>query len=178
MTQLCRRMLRFNIKRRILWRVSTLRRSLFSFWNKVLACLMGKSIQYRQLPHTAAVYSTPPSGAVEGAFPATDTASRCCGLDEESSDLVVLKISLLGDCHTGKTSFLTKYVGRDEEQEGSERTGINQIDKTLSVGGARIAYTIWEVGGDENSHNQIPIACKDSVAMLFMFDLTSRCTLN
>lgn len=32
--------------------------------------------------------------------------------------------------------------------------------------------------GDSKSQDHIPIACKDSVAILFMFDLTSRCTLN
>ena len=32
--------------------------------------------------------------------------------------------------------------------------------------------------GDHRSMDQVPIACKDAVAILFMFDLTSRCTLN
>lgn len=32
--------------------------------------------------------------------------------------------------------------------------------------------------GDIKSQDYIPTACKDSVAILFMFDLTSRRTLN
>jgi Rab family protein len=32
--------------------------------------------------------------------------------------------------------------------------------------------------GDVQSVDHIPIACKDAVAILYMFDLTSRCTLN
>jgi len=32
--------------------------------------------------------------------------------------------------------------------------------------------------GDHQSVDHIPIACKDAVAILYMFDLTSRCTLN
>lgn len=32
--------------------------------------------------------------------------------------------------------------------------------------------------GDVSGPTQIPMACKDSVAMFFMFDLTSRCTLS
>ncbi|XP_028067965.1 septum-promoting GTP-binding protein 1-like isoform X2 [Camellia sinensis] len=32
--------------------------------------------------------------------------------------------------------------------------------------------------GDNRSLDQIPIACKDAIVILFMFDLTSRCTLN
>ncbi|CAL5391438.1 unnamed protein product [Camellia sinensis] len=71
------------------------------------------------------------------------------------------------------------YVG-GERQEGFEisNSGLNQMDKTLYIGGEHIACRIWEVAGDETFQNQIPSAYKDSVAMLFMFDLTSRCTLN
>jgi Rab family protein len=34
------------------------------------------------------------------------------------------------------------------------------------------------VGDEKRSKDHIPIACKDAVAILFMFDLTSRSTLN
>lgn len=104
---------------------------------------------------------------------------HCCDFDhKDPSDVVPLKISLLGDCRIGKTSFLTKYVGRENGHESLATRGINQMDKTLSAGGARISYCIWEVEGDGSSEDHIPAACRDSVAMLFMFDLTSRCTLN
>ncbi|OMP04429.1 Small GTPase superfamily [Corchorus olitorius] len=96
---------------------------------------------------------------------------------ETDSDLVNLKISLLGDCQIGKTSFLIKYAG-EEQEKSLQMTGLNLVNKTLFVQGARIAFSIWDVGGDSNSLDHVPIACKDAVAILFMFDLTSRCTLN
>lgn len=109
-----------------------------------------------------------------------------------------------------------KYVGDGEEQNGGlQMTGLNLMDKTLAVRGARLAFNIWDVAGthylcgctavcrcrhqiaialvqardpepssygmdagDSQSADHIPIACKDAVAILFMFDLTSRCTLN
>lgn len=168
-------MLGFNAKRAILWRVAVFRQCVGSFWNRVLACWIGKSVRYRQLqpppvviPPSLSSISVPPS-----AYPARESE-----LTQDPSDLVALKISLLGDCQIGKTSFLTTYVGREKEA-GLEATGLNQMGKTLCVSGARIAYSIWEVEGNDNSqNNNLPVACKDSVAMLFMFDLTSRCTLN
>ncbi|XP_062188165.1 septum-promoting GTP-binding protein 1-like [Phragmites australis] len=93
-------------------------------------------------------------------------------------DVVCLKVSLLGDCQIGKTSFMVKYVGNGEEQNGLQMTGLNLMDKTLAVQGARIAYSIWDVAGDRQFVDHVPIACKDAVAILYMFDLTSRCTLN
>ncbi|TVU38817.1 hypothetical protein EJB05_12209 [Eragrostis curvula] len=96
----------------------------------------------------------------------------------DGEDVVSLKVSLLGDCQIGKTSFMVKYVGNGEEQNGLQMTGLNLMDKTLAVRGARIAYSIWDVAGDSQFNDHIPIACKDAVAILYMFDLTSRCTLN
>ncbi|KAM7485733.1 hypothetical protein LguiA_001742 [Lonicera macranthoides] len=72
----------------------------------------------------------------------------------------------------------TKYVGREIKGKWFNIRGVNQMDKTLSIRGARISFSLWEVAGGDSSHDHIPLACKDSVAMIFMFDLTSRCTLN
>ncbi|KAL9262021.1 Septum-promoting GTP-binding protein 1-like protein [Drosera capensis] len=97
----------------------------------------------------------------------------------EVSDLVEMKISLLGDRRIGKTSFLAKYAGNEKQQgQYMKNGGLNYVDKIQQVQGARLFFSIWEVGGDDHSQNHIPTACKDSVAILFMFDLTSRCTLN
>uniref|UniRef100_A0A0D9WZK7 Septum-promoting GTP-binding protein 1 n=1 Tax=Leersia perrieri TaxID=77586 RepID=A0A0D9WZK7_9ORYZ len=90
---------------------------------------------------------------------------------------VVRLVSLLGDCQIGKTSFMVKYVGDEEEHNGLQMTGLNLMDKTLAVRGARIAFSIWDVAGDSQFLDHVPIACKDAVAILYMFDLTSRCTL-
>ncbi|KAF7139947.1 hypothetical protein RHSIM_Rhsim06G0160900 [Rhododendron simsii] len=166
--KLSRKMFRLSVgRRRFLWRFSILRRRLRSLWNRIIAFAAGKSTRYRQLSCNG-MSSPSPAGDVERGF----------DRGNDPSDLVALKISLLGDCQIGKTSFLKKYVGREKEQGGIQMAGLQQMDKTLSVRGARIAYSIWEVGGGETSQDHIAIACKDSVAILIMFDLTSRCTLN
>lgn len=97
---------------------------------------------------------------------------------ESDSNLVNLKISLLGDCQIGKTTFVIKYVGDEQHRRCLQMKGLNLMDKTLIVKGARIAFSIWDVAGDHGSLDHVPIACKDAVAILIMFDLTSRCTLN
>lgn len=40
-----------------------------------------------------------------------------------------------------------KYVGDEEEKRCLEMSGLNLIDKTLVVKGARISFRIWDVGG-------------------------------
>ncbi|KAI3412680.1 uncharacterized protein J3R85_017018, partial [Psidium guajava] len=148
------------------------------------------------LPHVAA-WEAPPVQDVARDFPEgarvvpwggvhvrDHAAARGClggggGGGEGDSDLVALKIGLLGDQQIGKTSFVVNFVGDEKEEINcSEMKGLNLMDKTLLVNGARISYSIWEVEGDGRPDDHVPVACKDCVAILFMFDLTSRCTLN
>ncbi|XP_022140324.1 septum-promoting GTP-binding protein 1 [Momordica charantia] len=137
-------------------------------------CYLKKPNTYRMVPEATA--SASGNVADDGFAAETMTPlSHNHGLDR---DLVSLKISLLGDSQIGKTSFLEKYVGNEMEDGSRAQKGLNLMDKTLMVRGARISYSIWEVGGDRKSLDYIPTACKDSVAILFMFDLTSRRTLN
>ncbi|KAL8153168.1 hypothetical protein V2J09_010928 [Rumex salicifolius] len=96
--------------------------------------------------------------------------------DLRDSDLVSMKICLIGDTHIGKTSFLTKYVGNGKEQR-SDTDGMSFVDKIQSVQGAHLIFRICEVGGDVDFQNNLAASCKDSVAILFMFDLSRRRTL-
>jgi len=180
MTELGRKVVQLSLRRRFRRRMLILRRWFRRLLDRLLWCSLGKPIRYRMLPHTMAA-SPSPLGTPEAAeFAAEEHVETpvCHNHDVDSSDLVALKITLLGDRQIGKTSFLEKYVGKDEEQGIQQKKELNIVDKTLLVGGARISYCIWEVGGDKKAWDHVPAACKDSVAILLMFDLTSRCTLN
>lgn len=43
--------------------------------------------------------------------------------------------------------FKSKYVGDEQEQKYLQMTGVNLMDKTLIVQGARISFSLWDVGG-------------------------------
>lgn len=189
MSHFCRKVGHTTLRRRIQHRVTVLRRCILRVFHHFLLCSGKKpanAATYRMLQTHAALPSPPPPPARDSALePGREAVEEletppppAFHTHELDSDLVSLKISLLGDCQIGKTSFLVKYVGDENEQQGQQRKGLNQMDKTLVVKGARISYCIWEVQGDAKSEDQIPAACTDSVAILIMFDLTSRCTLN
>ncbi|KAF4382642.1 hypothetical protein CsatB_020728 [Cannabis sativa] len=182
-------MVQFCLRRRIQRRMMILRRCIRRLMDRLLMSCLRKTVRYRMLPQGIA--SSPSPIVVDGtdfestqAVPApaevpvsTPVINRNYAMD---SDLVSLKISLLGDSNIGKTSFLEKYMGEEKEEvvKHENENGLSSIDKILIVGDARISYSIWEVGGDTKYQDHMGIACKDSVAILFMFDLTSRCTLN
>lgn len=169
----------FALRRRLHSRVSLLRRCILRALHRLLACSgkqPGANATYSMLNTHSALPS--PRASLLDSTVETSLQPSVFHTNELDTDLVSLKISLLGDCQIGKTSFLVKYVGNEKEQGVEQRKGPNQMDKTLVVSGARISYCIWEVQGDGKSEDQLPMACKDSVAILIMFDLTSRCTLN
>ncbi|KAG4935563.1 hypothetical protein JHK84_049768 [Glycine max] len=152
--QLCHRMVHHvNVHCNLFHRVSFLGRFI---WDRMLLCSLGRP-SYLRLP----LRDPPPQATVHGGasmhgYPFTTTTPSPCDSD---SDLI-------------------KYVGDEQEKRSLQMKGLNLMDKTLFVQGARISFSIWDVAGDTGSLYQIPMACKDSVAILIMFDLTSRCTLN
>ncbi|EAZ40054.1 septum-promoting GTP-binding protein 1 [Oryza sativa Japonica Group] len=171
--------LRLDLRWGRLLRLAVISRVVRLVWDQLLACSScagGGGGRYRRL-------GPPPQGVAAGAVlsplprDADDDAAAADRDAADVEDVVSLKVSLLGDCQIGKTSFMVKYVGDDEEQNGLQMTGLNLMDKTLAVRGARIAFSIWDVAGDSQFLDHVPIACKDAVAILYMFDLTSRCTL-
>ncbi|KAG2317449.1 hypothetical protein Bca4012_068340 [Brassica carinata] len=182
MAQSCLKIVRLNnLRNRVNRRILILRRFTRLIWSRIVAFSPKKSGRYSLLSRAAT-----PSPSVSRPQPPPIPVVRRMSVHEHDkshrrtdSDLVSLKISLLGDPEIGKTCFLAKYVGEEKEVEMRElEEGITCTDKMLSMGGARISYNIWDLEGAERSRDQIPMACKDSVAILFMFDLTSRCTLN
>ncbi|PON34498.1 Small GTPase superfamily, Rab type [Parasponia andersonii] len=182
MTQICRRVVHVNIRWSILERVSIIKQFFRFIWDRIVVCSIGKPIRYRRLPCRSVSVRNSAVEAMEDGSASDEAAAAAAAAAEEESDSdpdsVTLKISLLGDCQIGKTSFAIKYVGDEQEKKCLNMSGLNLMDKTLVVQGARISFSIWDVGGDQTSLTHVPIACKDAVAILFMFDLTSRCTLN
>ncbi|KAK7305066.1 hypothetical protein VNO77_42965 [Canavalia gladiata] len=170
--QACQRMVHVNVHCNLFHRVSFIGRFFHFIWDRILLCSLGTPSPppYLRLP----LHDHPPPATVHGGSMHGHPTTSC----DTDSDLVNLKISLLGDCHIGKTSFVIKYVGDEQEKRSLQMNGLNLMDKTLFVQGARISFSIWDVAGDTGSQCQIPMACKDAVAILVMFDLTSRCTLN
>lgn len=56
--------------------------------------------------------------------------------------------------------------------------GVNFMEKTISVRRTTITFSIWDLGGQREFVNMLPLVCNDAIALLFMFDLTRKSTLN
>ncbi|RCK60935.1 Septum-promoting GTP-binding protein 1 [Candida viswanathii] len=96
----------------------------------------------------------------------------------DQNNQVALKIGLIGDSQIGKTSLMVKYVEGSFNDDYIQTLGVNFMDKKIQIKNTTITFSIWDLGGQKEFTNMLPIVSNDAVAILFMFDLTRKSTLN
>lgn len=89
---------------------------------------------------------------------------------------VALKVGLIGDSQIGKTSLMVKYVEGTFDDDYIQTLGVNFMDKKIRIRNTIITFSIWDLGGQKEFINMLPLVSNDAVAMLFMFDLTRKST--
>ncbi|KAI1321384.1 P-loop containing nucleoside triphosphate hydrolase protein [Xylariaceae sp. FL0255] len=100
------------------------------------------------------------------------------GPEASTRNQVVIKVGMVGDAQIGKTSLMVKYVEGSWDEDYIQTLGVNFMEKTISIRNTEITFSIWDLGGQREFVNMLPLVCNDAVAILFMFDLTRKSTLN
>ncbi|KAK5122164.1 septum-promoting GTP-binding protein 1 [Meristemomyces frigidus] len=120
--------------------------------------------------------SRPPSTQSQGQYGAQGQEGQRQQAQKNSS--VVIKVGMVGDAQIGKTSLMVKYVEGSWDEDYIQTLGVNFMEKTISIRNTEITFSIWDLGGQREFVNMLPLVCNDAVAILFMFDLTRKSTLN
>jgi GTP-binding protein of the ras superfamily involved in termination of M-phase len=108
-----------------------------------------------------------------------DQNNRPAGTEQaRNKNSVVIKVGMVGDAQIGKTSLMVKYVEGSWDEDYIQTLGVNFMEKTISIRNTEITFSIWDLGGQREFVNMLPLVCNDAVAILFMFDLTRKSTLN
>ncbi|KAK9471485.1 small GTPase [Dipodascopsis tothii] len=98
--------------------------------------------------------------------------------DKDRKNTIVIKVGMIGDAQIGKTSLMVKYVEGSFDEDYIQTLGVNFMEKTISIRNTEITFSIWDLGGQREFVNMLPLVSNDAVALLFMFDLTRKSTLN
>lgn len=96
----------------------------------------------------------------------------------KTANSCMIKVGMVGDAQIGKTSLMVKYVEGSWDEDYIQTLGVNFMEKTISIRNTAITFSIWDLGGQREFVNMLPLVCNDAVAILFMFDLTRKSTLN
>jgi GTPase SAR1 family protein len=51
------------------------------------------------------------------------------------------------------------------------------MEKTVYLKNVEICFNIWDLAGQREFLNMLPLICNDALAIFFMFDLTRKSTL-
>ncbi|GJD10896.1 Septum-promoting GTP-binding protein 1 [Galdieria sulphuraria] len=96
---------------------------------------------------------------------------------KEQRNNIVVKTALIGDPFVGKTSLMVKYVEGKFDEDYIQTLGVNFMEKNIYVKNLEITFSIWDLGGQKDFVTMLPLALSDTVAIVFMFDLTRKITL-
>ncbi len=91
---------------------------------------------------------------------------------------VVVKVGMVGDATVGKTTLMVKYVENKFDEEYIMTLGVNFMEKTIILRNTEITFSVWDLGGQRAFLSMLPLVCNDAIAILFMFDLSRKSTLN
>ncbi|ANZ77902.1 BA75_04811T0 [Komagataella pastoris] len=97
---------------------------------------------------------------------------------QRETNSVAVKIGLIGDAQIGKTSLMVKYVEGCYDENYTQTLGANFMERIINIRNTQITLSIWDLGGEKEFINMLPLVTTDAVVIIFMFDLTRKSTLN
>ena len=93
---------------------------------------------------------------------------ECAARSEVEKEEVVVKVGMVGDAQIGKTSLMVKYVEGTFDEDYIQTLGVNFMEKTVSIRNANVTFSIWDLGGQREFMNMLPLVCNDAAAILFI----------
>ncbi|EET01237.1 GTP-binding protein TEM1 [Giardia duodenalis assemblage B] len=93
------------------------------------------------------------------------------------SQQLIVKIALLGNAEAGKTSLMVRYVEGEFNHNYIQSLGVNFMERTITLHDNPVLLSIWDLGGESEFKNMLPLVCDGSMVFLYIFDLTSKTSL-
>lgn len=98
--------------------------------------------------------------------------------DEYEKNHIVVKVGMIGESQTGKTSLMVKYVEDRFDEDYIETLGVNFMEKTIQLRNVTVTLSVWDLGGQKEYLQLMPLVCNDAKVLLFVFDLTRKQSLS
>ena len=86
-----------------------------------------------------------------------------------------IKIILVGEPYTGKTSLINTAIGlKFEENKEMSTAAANFVPKEFIIDGKKYLTNLWDTIGQEKFRSLTKIFIKDSKIVVFVFDITNK----
>jgi small GTP-binding protein len=96
--------------------------------------------------------------------------------EKKENKSIPMKIILLGETGTGKTSLINNYFGRKfcENEESSISSEVST--KLLEIDQVKYTIDIWDTCGQERYHSVTKLFIKESKIVIFIYNITKMKT--
>ncbi len=88
------------------------------------------------------------------------------------------KVLMLGEASVGKTTLTHKYIRGVFVDNPRLTIGVDFFTKKIRINEKKISLQIWDFGGEERFRFLLPTYTKGSNAAFFLYDITSKKSLD
>jgi len=85
-----------------------------------------------------------------------------------------IKIILVGETNTGKTSIINSISGRKFEAHETSTISVSYENKTMKVRDKEYNLAIWDTVGQEKFRSLTKLFLKDSKIVIFVYSITNK----
>ena len=97
-------------------------------------------------------------------------ADREDNLEEEEEEI---KVILLGEMGTGKTSLINTAIGLNFQEKLASTTTNSIMNKTMTINGKTYSVNLWDTIGQEKYRSLTKIFLKGAKIVIFVYDITN-----
>lgn len=88
-------------------------------------------------------------------------------------NLTKIKIIVIGNASTGKTSLATRFIEDKFPETYSATIGTDFLSKTLTIGETSVKINIWDLAGQERFQSMMPSYFRQADGCVLVFDSTN-----
>ncbi len=94
--------------------------------------------------------------------------------NEKNENKEIIKIILLGDCSTGKTSLINVFEGLEFTENMISTIGCQYCSKEKKINKQTYIINVWDTAGQEKFQSLNSLFIKGSNIVIFVYDVTCR----
>jgi small GTP-binding protein len=87
---------------------------------------------------------------------------------------VKLKMILLGDAYSGKTSIMNRYFNNVFEHDSKSTIGVDFFKTTIEKNGTQYSFFIWDTSGQDKFNSIIKSYYRNMTVAILVFDLSNK----